>query len=370
MGGLVVRSMIADGGRGSALWRRIVNIKNSRFLMLGTPNLGSHEAVRWLTGHNPTQTKLALLDVRHSTDEIIDIVSGFAGLLELLPFDPAGADFADPGLWVKLQQQLAARWRPADTQALLAARATWNFLAGAAPDPQHMLYVAGCQKATVVDYRVVDQDDHPRLAGQKRLQFIATAEGDGTVTWASGRLPGVDTWYVEDTAHDALCTQQRAFPAYLDLLTTGATTRLPKSPPTTTRAADGAPRTFILPDLPPADAVPDENELRGLGFGGTPLPDEQTPGGVPVIEVTLTHGDLAYARHPVLVGHYLGDTIISAEKALDQRLGGALSERLQLGLYPGRLGTHALFFSLTEPTSRMARWWSGSARSASSAPAC
>ena len=346
MGGLVVRSMIADGGRGSALWRRIVALKNSRFLMLGTPNLGSHEAVRWLTGHNPTQTKLTLLDARHSTDEIIDIVSGFPGLLELLPFDPAGADFADPSRWASLREQLAARWRPADTQALLAARATWNVLTGAAPDPQHMLYVAGCQKATVVDYRLVDQDDHPRLAGRKRLQFIATAEGDGTVTWASGRLPGVGTWYVADTAHDALCAQKGAFPAYLDLLTTGATTRLPQSPPTATRAADGAPKTFILPDLPPADAVPDEAELKGLGFGSSPPLDEAATGrGVPVIEVTLSHGNLAYAKHPVLVGHYLGDTIISAEKALDARLGGELSARLQLGLYPGRLGTHALFFN-------------------------
>ena len=346
MGGLVVRSMIADGGRGSALWRRIVSLKNSRFLMLGTPNLGSHEAVRWLTGHNPTQTKLTLLDALHSTDQIIDIVSGFPGLLELLPFDPTGADFADPGLWANLREQLAARWRPAEAQALLAARATWDFLAGATPDPQHMLYVAGCQKATVVDYRVVDLDDHPRLVGTKRLQFIATAEGDGTVTWASGRLPGVPTWYVEDTAHDALCAQKSAFPAYLDLLTTGATTRLPKSPPAATRAAGGAARTFILPDLPPADVVPDETELGSFGFGTSPPLDEAVTGrGVPVIEVTLSHGDLAYARHPVLVGHYQGDTIISAEKALDERLGKALSQRLLLGLYPGPLGTHALFFN-------------------------
>ena len=65
MGGLVVRSMIADGGRGTALWRRILKLPNSRFMMLGTPNLGSHEAVRWLTGNNPTQAKLTLLDMRY-----------------------------------------------------------------------------------------------------------------------------------------------------------------------------------------------------------------------------------------------------------------------------------------------------------------
>ena len=35
-----------------------------------------------------------------------------------------------------------------------------------------------------------------------------------------------------------------------------------------------------------------------------------------MIEVSLRHGDLAYARHAVLVGHYFGDTIVSAEQAL------------------------------------------------------
>jgi len=345
MGGLVVRSLIADGERGTALWRRIVNLPGSRFLMLGTPNLGSHEAVRWLTGHNPTQTKLTLLDIVHSTDDIIDIVSRFPGLLELLPFDPAGVDFAQQGLWIELKQQLAARWQPADGQALMTARGTWDFLKNAAPDPRHMVYVAGCQKATVVDYRLADYDE-PRLAGRKRLEFIATGEGDGTVTWNSGRLPGVKTWYVEDTAHDELCAKKSAFPGYLDLLTSGATTRLSSTPPTRTRAAAGEPELFILPALPPSDDIPDEASLRSFGFGiSRPFDEEAAGRGVPMIEVSLRHGSLAYSQHPVLVGHYLGDTIISAEKALDERLAQTLSERLQLGLYPGRLDTHAVFFS-------------------------
>src|SRR5690606_33787491 len=39
MGGLVVRAMIADGGAGTAVWQRITALPNSRFVMLGTPNL-------------------------------------------------------------------------------------------------------------------------------------------------------------------------------------------------------------------------------------------------------------------------------------------------------------------------------------------
>jgi hypothetical protein len=87
MGGLVVRSMIADGGAGTALWKRITRLPGSRFLMLGTPNLGSYEAVRWLTGFNPTQAKLACSTSRKApTDH--QPGGALPGLLELLPFAP------------------------------------------------------------------------------------------------------------------------------------------------------------------------------------------------------------------------------------------------------------------------------------------
>jgi alpha-beta hydrolase superfamily lysophospholipase len=43
MGGLVVRAMLATD-RGAGLWQRCLALRNSRFLMLGTPNGGSYEA--------------------------------------------------------------------------------------------------------------------------------------------------------------------------------------------------------------------------------------------------------------------------------------------------------------------------------------
>src|SRR5690606_4532604 len=86
MGGLVARAMIADGGRGAAAWQRIAALPGSRLLMLGTPNHGSWEALRWLTGLNPAQARLALLDFSRSTSEIVDLVRAYPGLLELLPF--------------------------------------------------------------------------------------------------------------------------------------------------------------------------------------------------------------------------------------------------------------------------------------------
>lgn len=343
MGGLVMRSLIADGGRGAALWRRIQALPNSRFMMLGTPNLGSYEAVRWLTGYNATQAKLSLLDVTQGTDEIIDLVREFPGLLELLPFDADSPDFTQAKLWQELKAAMKARWDIADQAALRQVGETWRLLKAAPPDPKFMIYVAGCQDATVIDYRLADYDN-PLLLGRKRLEFIGTRKGDGTVSWKSGFLPGVPVWYVDGTAHDQLCAQKRALPGYLDLLMTGRTTLLSAAPPAGARAAAAEEEIFVMPALPPTDGIPDERGLRGLGPGpGIGATDAAAEPPVPVVQVSVVHGDLSYARYPVMVGHYDGDAIVNAEAALDARLGHALSQRLQLGLYPGKTGTHAHF---------------------------
>ena len=36
--------------------------------------------------------------------------------------------------------------------------------------------------------------------------------------------------------------------------------------------------------------------------------------------VSVVHGNLAFARHVIAVGHYAGDTIVSAEQHLDRAL--------------------------------------------------
>ena len=345
MGGLVVRAMINDEGRGNALWRRITALPKSRFMMLGTPNHGSYEAVRWLIGHNPTQAKLTLLDLKNDKVDIINIVRQFPGLLELLPFGEEDRDFSQPDLWQDLKQQLAARWEPADAAILGQAKKTWQVLAKTDPDPKFTIYVAGCQNATVAGYQLDDYAE-AYLSAQKKLGFKATAEGDGTVTWKSGTIGHVPIWYVNDTAHDELCRNKRSFPGYLELLMTGATMRLPATPPARIRAGEGPAALFSMPIVPPVDAIPDEKRLDGFGFGPSRPFDPVAAGrGEPPIKVSVRHGDLSYASHPILVGHYWGDTIVNAERQLDRQLGNMLSEQLNLGIYPGQLGTHALFFN-------------------------
>jgi hypothetical protein len=152
----------------------------------------------------------------------------------------------------------------------------------------------------------------------------------------------VKTWYVEGAAHDELTTHEEAFPAYLELLQKGDTSRLPSSAPSVSRAAADAPEIFEVGiDMP--DSVAAESELGSFTFGGA-KPRAQGKRRrkhcTGKVKLSLRHGDLAYTLNPVCVGHYQGDSIVSGERALDDSLQGLLSQRARLGLYPGPLGTH------------------------------
>jgi CHAT domain-containing protein len=60
------------------------------------------------------------------------------------------------------------------------------------------------------------------------------------------------------------------------------------------------------------------------------------------LHVSVLHGDLNHTNHPILLGHYEGDTIAGAERVVDNMVEGALSQRYHLGRYPGRNGTAAV----------------------------
>jgi len=80
-------------------------------------------------------------------------------------------------------------------------------------------------------------------------------------------------------------------------------------------------------------------------IGDTQQPELQ----VDRIELSVVHGHLAFARFPVLVGHYSGDAFAGTEARLDRALGSRLSNRRKLGLYPSRIGTSAI---LLDPNSK------------------
>ena len=97
-----------------------------------------------------------------------------------------------------------------------------------------------------------------------RVVLECTTEGDGRVTYESGRLQGVRTWYME-ASHGDLASHQPGFRALHEILETGTTSNLSTAPPS--RARGGA-VTFRA--LPEPVLFPTETSLAAGILGKTP----------------------------------------------------------------------------------------------------
>lgn len=328
MGGLVARVMIAERPE---LWERLARHPGGRLIMLGTPNSGSYVIPRMLLGREKIVRQLALIDFRHSQKELLKIIAAFPGVLEMLPAT-AERDFFARETWQELRAVDKEGWVPPDAAALAAARACRELLDKCPTDPRRMLYVAGQAPATPVGLRLDGQE------GKGKITILASARGDGRVPWATGIPAGLPVWYLP-AEHGNLADHAPAFPALLELLQSGHTGRLPQTPPVTLR---GAEERFVLPDEE-LTIYPDSQELIAAALGA--LHRQPVKAESHRIRVTARHGNLRYARHPVAVGHYQGDTIISAEDYLDRVLDGRLRARHRLGLYPGPAETAEVFLN-------------------------
>jgi pimeloyl-ACP methyl ester carboxylesterase len=335
MGGLVARTAML---RRPTVWNAFRSRPGARLIMLGTPNGGSHAITELLTAKSPTLAKLALLDIGHQQIQFLQLIARFPGVLAMLPSEGTDDYFA-PATWHRYLAGVSSGWVLPDVADLDFARDFRRRFKDAPIDPGVMIYVAGCAKATLCNLTLVDDDK-----GRKRFRFEATNRGDGRVTWATGMLPGVPTWYM-DTTHGDLAAEEDAFPAILELLETGRTMRLPLTPP---GARDVEEKFEFERDA--ETLFPDEESLLRDVMGSRPARRRVDAGVETVTQVRVVHGDLAYARYPLAVGHYQDDAIVSAESALDAELGGELRQRFQLGLYPGPLGSSAVFFKPNAPT--------------------
>jgi CHAT domain-containing protein/pimeloyl-ACP methyl ester carboxylesterase len=327
MGGLVVRAMIAAQ---PDLWDRMCARDGARLVMLGTPNRGSHDIVEALLGTSATVQQLALLDLAHDKADIAAIVAKFPGALELLP---DSGQYFESSQWRRYRDVRRESAVP-DDAVLAAARQKRDDLAAQLtlfPHADCVQYVAGASPRTVAGIEIING----------RVVLDCTTEGDGRVTYESGRLPGVRTWYM-DAVHGDLAAHEPAFRALQEVLETGTTTFLSTTPSSTARGGAVTYRALPEPVL-----YPTESSLAAGILGGTPrrpYEQKQKTG----FKVSVVHGDLRYAKYPIVVGHYEGDTIIGAEKQVDELMRGALSQRYALGLYPGEFGSLAVV--LRQPT--------------------
>jgi len=340
MGGLVTRAMAAAE---PALWDEFLGRDGSRFVMLGTPNRGSHLMVEMLLGKGGTLRKLTMLQGCDLQDTL-DLVAAFRGALQLLPqpgFVDGGtpiADYLREQVWQDLKPKVFDFWFGnfrVGVPAQLAcdeARSLWSLPGFATPAvpghrPDKVIYVCGKADNTACGLAV---------AGD-RVKMVGTSEGDGSVSWASGRIEGIGEAYLMEAAHGDLAATPEHFEALAQLLADGTTTKLPRGWPGASRG--GATATVVY-DAGPTALPSDEEAARSL-LGSVPRPHRaRRAAPVAVLQVAVTAMDLRYAADPILVGHYERDPISGAEAIIDRDLvGNGLTMRQHLGLYPGAIGS-------------------------------
>lgn len=341
MGGLVVRALALDH---KATWDRVCEREGSRFLMLGTPNRGSWSAVQLLIGRDDTTSQLAFVDTRNSHRDLLQIISGFAGVLDLLPHDDAS--LYDPRTWAAWAQRdsdnLLGRvvWAPPDAQALIRAAEyakrldaqleTWASLG--APGKLRIGYIAGQAALTPL-----------AISSDGPLEVLGSSGGDGRVRWDSaivtGKADWLDTYYLPDTVHGDLAAHQAAFNGITEWLQRGATSALSTTRPQV-RGDDG--RLTLLPRYGSAGA---EAALMTLAVGSSGRRKRDEDGlSWQVREVKVVHAHLSHATYDLLLGHYRGvDVLMNAEQELDDVMQGALKEALDLRQFPGDLNRSRLF---------------------------
>lgn len=339
MGGLVIRQLFA---RHPALRRRFVASRHNRVLMLGTPNAGSLAVARTLLGQNDIIDKLDCLAPQNKV-ELLSVAATFPGFFELLP--QGGRDWSKAAVWQHLFDQHGTdpRLRPTlDTTALaLGARGREELATALEALPRsHCVYVAGFVDQSEPDATIIGLDaDGAYVRGP----------GDGTVSYASGLIDGVETYYV-DAAHGDLAAHRKAFPAYFELLDRGETTRLARRWQDLRRTRSGVPLNLLRADELPYR--PTRAEIIRALLGASAQDDELQPSRALPIALRAVHGGLRFARHPLIVGHYHGDTMRGSEAELDRLYGGQLRTALELGVYPGAVEGFEIFKRAQVPADR------------------
>lgn len=349
MGGLVARQCMMDH---KDTWTRFNSNDDNKFVMLGTPWLGSYLIMETLTGHGKRLKQIAAIDFRSNRKDLLEIFWKYPGIFELLPIETGSfRNFGTAKFWKDIQSRINSKHIPSITenQSSLTEfndfrKSVLNFLNEIDRKKSegyfdNIYYICGKADQTVFDYKYKSRF----LSRHDKLVYQATNEGDGSVTWKTGipeQLVGSSNLYYTNITHGQLSNDPSLFDGLSEILKNGKTNKLATQPPL---SRSGEIITEIHEYAEPLsnskgviDAIFDTKESSAL-------PAEE-------INVTVVNGDLQASRFPVMVGHFFMDLILSAEKALDNYLENRLSQRMEIGYYPGKIGESEVFFNLnTQP---------------------
>jgi len=336
MGGLVMREILINKIYKNTL-DQLKEKEGFRMVFLGTPFGGSFRIINVLFGQDGIIKKLGRLDLTNDTAELINIFKEFPGLLGLLPISEVnGKGFESKESWQEMVKYYSGEVKPIPSVDKLKGFAKYRTsILNSKVDFDRAVYIAGIDKATPLGYKIEDG----------KLIFLSTSEGDQSVTWATGipkELIENGNVYYANATHGALANDEGLFKPISEILETGKTKILSKIQPQTR----GGEKVFTAPNIDDFDYSQKgvENTILGLGeSNAVPLVEFKS------LKVQVSNGDLLYARYPILAGHFLNDGLFSVEKALDWHLKGELRRRMQLGFYPGEIGTYELILVSEDP---------------------
>jgi len=198
MGGLVARAALAHKGG-----ERI-----GRVIQLGTPNRGAFIAVQALRGTYPLVRRVAMLDLKHSADELARrMLTTLPGLRGLLPAVGLCKDFDPFG---------PAQWPDGPKPEADLLKAARNSIAALPPPDERFRLIAGFGQDTILGLR----------RSRRKLEYGRGPAGDGTVPLALAQWPKLATWYVGES-HGSLPGNAEVGRAVADLARDGRTDALP-----------------------------------------------------------------------------------------------------------------------------------------------
>jgi pimeloyl-ACP methyl ester carboxylesterase len=333
MGGVLVRDFIVNHPE---TWKDLNNSKGFQLVFLGAPLGGSYRIPAVLFGMDSVIRKLDGIDRFHSKKELIDFFKDFPGILSLLPH-AKDTDFSRQESWELLRTaQGDAKW-PIPSQKNLSDFGNYRDRMSAANiDFSNISYIAGHDLATPSGHQIKNNSD-----GSQELVFLATSEGDASVTWETGipkKLIADNKVYYVNVTHGELANEPKIFDGIAEIISRGTTNLLSRTRP----SARSGEKVFRMPDVMDFDLSQRGVTRSLLGLGGGMVSEDPT---VQPIRVSVSHGDLRYSTYPVLAGHFLGDGVLFAEKAIDWNMDGALSIRHQLDLYPGAIRSSQVLLS-------------------------
>lgn len=332
MGGVLFREFILNGTQ----WPDLNSSAGFKTLLLGAPMGGSFLIPETLSGRGGNISKLSMIDLKHGKKELLQIFSQCPGLYNLLPLSTIPYDFSKATTWQDLlsnSQNIGTLPGNDILKGFIEFRD--NILNNKNKiDYKNILYVAGKSDATTATYEI-------EINGRDNgVVFKSTAEGDGSTTWASSipeEMIQRNAVYYCLTEHGELANEPEIFSAFTELLETGSTTLLSKTPPLSRGGSQ-------LTNNPKYEIVPvDAGNIERVAMGIKKTEKEVTT-DTP-LKITMSNGNLANAQFPLLTGHFFKDGIMSAEKVLDSCFSGMLREKHALGLYPGRIGSSEIFLS-------------------------